>query len=190
MCLQKHWKTAWGRQTTSAPLKTTHLPTHRTQTQTPSRNAQSHHRERPPLATQYWRPTHHATFPIRTPHAPTLHHHRTPQSAPDDHLRHPRPPQKHHSRQRRNTRMGPSPAATSLPPAHAPSADNTLISAPLPHSRSYAQALKAQAKTLEMSEIRQLLNYISAQLTAWRSTQHTNICLTIRKTKQQLQHYF
>ncbi len=61
--------------------------------------------------------------------------------------------------------MGPSPAASSLPPAHAPSADNTLISAPLPHSRSYAQALKGPAKTLEMSEIRQLLNYISAQLT-------------------------
>ncbi len=40
---------AWGRQTTSSPLKTTHLPTHlpthRTQIQTPSRNAQSHHRE-------------------------------------------------------------------------------------------------------------------------------------------------
>ncbi len=158
--------TAWGRQTTSTPLKTTHLPTHRTQIQTPSRNAQSHHRERPPLAAQYWRPTHHAKFPIRTPHAPALHHHRTPQSAPEDHLRHPRPPQKHHSRQRSNTRMGPSPAETSLPPAHASSADNTLISAPLPHSRSYAQALKEQANTLEMSEIRQLLNYISAQLTA------------------------
>ncbi len=62
--------------------------------------------------------------------------------------------------------MGPSPAETSLPPAHAPSADTTLVSAPLPHSRSYAQALKRQANTLEMSEIRQLLNYISAQLTA------------------------
>ncbi len=158
--------TAWGRQTTSTPLKTTHLPTHRTQIQTPSRNALSHHRERPPLAAQYWRPTHHAKFPIRTPHAPALHHHMTPQSAPEDHLRHPRPPQKHHSRQRSNTRMGPSPAETSLPPDHASSADNTLISAPLPHSRSYAQALKGQANTLEMSEIRQLLNYISAQLTA------------------------
>ncbi len=181
--------TAWGRQTTSTPLKTTHLPTHKTQIQTPSRNAQSHHRERPPLAAQYWGPSHHAKFPIRTPHAPALHHHRTPQSAPDDHLRHPRPPQKHHSRHRTNTRMGPSPAKTSLPPVHAPSADNTLISAPLPHSRSYAQALKGQANTLEMSEIRQLLNYISTQLTAWGSTQHTNICLTTRKTKQQ-QHYF
>lgn len=164
--------TAWGRQTTYTPLKTAHLPTHRTQTQTPSRNTQSHHRERPPLAAQYWGPPHHAKFPIRTPHTPTLHHHRptpvhqqNPQSAPDDHPRHPRP-QKHHSRQRSNTRMGPSPAASSLPPAHAPSADNTLISAPLPHSRSYAQALKGPAKTLEMSEIRQLLNYISAQLTA------------------------
>ncbi len=57
--------------------------------------------------------------------------------------------------------MGPSPAAN-----NAPSADNTPISAPLPDSRSYAQALKGQANTLEMSEIRQLLNYISAQLTA------------------------
>ncbi len=84
--------TAWGRQITSTPLKTTHLPTHRTQIQTPSRNAQCQHRERPPLDAQYWRPTHHAKFPIRTPHAPALHHHRTPQSAPDDHLRHPRPP--------------------------------------------------------------------------------------------------
>ncbi len=178
---------AWSRQTTSSPLKTTHLPTHlpthRTQIQTPSRNAQSHHREWPPLDAQNWRPTHHAKFPIRTPHAPALHHHKTPQSEPDDHLWHPRPPQKHHSRQRSNTRMGPSPAAN-----NAPSADNTPISAPLPDSRSYAQALKGQANTLEMSEIRQLLNYISAQLTAWGSTQHTNICLTMRKTKQQ--HYF
>ncbi len=85
--------------------------------------------------------------------------------------------------------MGPSPAETSLPPAHAPSADNTLISAPLPHSRSYAQALKGQANTLEMSKIRQLLNYISAQLTACGSTQHTNICLTMRNTKQQKQYF-
>ncbi len=52
-------------------------------------------------------------------------------------------------------------AATSLPSTHAPSAENTLNSAPLPHSRSYAQALKGQANTLEMGEIRQLLNYIS-----------------------------
>ncbi len=68
--------TAWSRQTTYTPLKTAHLPTHRTQTQTPSRNTKSHHRERPPLAAQYWGPPHHAKFPIRTPHAPTLHHHR------------------------------------------------------------------------------------------------------------------
>ncbi len=111
-----------GRQTTYTPLKTAHLPTHRTQIQTPSRNTQSHHRERPPLDVQYGGPPHHAKFPIRTPHAPTLHHHRptpvhqqNPQSAPDDHPRHPRP-QKHHSRQRSNTRTGPSPAASALHP--------------------------------------------------------------------------
>jgi len=126
---------------------------------------------------------------IRTLHAPAINHHKPtpvhqqkPQSAPDDHPWHPRP-QVHHFRQRSNTRMGPSPAATSLPPAHVPSADNTLISAPLPHSRSYAQALKGQDKSLAMSEIRQLLNYFSAQLTTWESTPHTNICLTRRKKK-------
>ncbi len=53
----------------------------------------------------------------------------------------------------------------SHPPIH-PQLITPPISAPLPHSRSYAQALKGPANTLEMSEIRQLLNYISAQLTA------------------------
>ncbi len=88
--------TAWGRQTTSTPLKTTHLPTHTIQIQTPSRNTQSHHREWPPLAAQYWGPPHHAKIHFRTPHAPALHHHRPtpvhqqkPQSVPDHHPRHP-----------------------------------------------------------------------------------------------------
>ncbi|XP_026095531.1 uncharacterized protein LOC113067372 [Carassius auratus] len=165
--------TAWGRQNTFTPLKTTQLRTYRTQNQTPSINLQTHHRERPPLAAQYQGPPQHAKIHIRIPHAPALHHHRStpahqqkPQFAPDHHPRHPQP-QKHHSRQRSNMRNNPtSAAATSLPPAHAASGDNTPNPAPLPHSRSYAQALKGQANTLEMSEIRQLLNYISTQLTA------------------------
>ncbi len=62
----------------------------------PSRNTQSHHREWPPLAAQYWGPPHHAKIHFRTPHAPALHHHRPtpvhqqkPQSVPDHHPGHP-----------------------------------------------------------------------------------------------------
>ncbi|XP_057210185.1 uncharacterized protein LOC130566612 [Triplophysa rosa] len=151
--------TAWGRQTISTPLKTTH---HR-----PSRNPQSHHRERPPMNGLYWEPPSHTEVYLRTPHA-VEHHHRPPPTSshlqkPDHHPR-SSPPQRHHSRQRNNTRKRPQPPATN--PSHPPSAENTPNSAPPAHSRSYAQAVKGQTKTLEMSEIRQLLNYISAQLTS------------------------
>lgn len=153
--------TAWGRQTSAHTTNRLSPPYHMENMKQPPPG----HHWGPPPHTRHFQPTQAQQQRPR----PSSGHSQKTQTMPGPpqretptagHHQRPTPSNRLNPRQVNNSRRSPQHPTTSTT-----AADSTPRPALLPQPRNYAQALKGPAKPLEMGEIKQLLQYISAQLT-------------------------